>query len=88
MQAMVCQEKVGWRKNARHLLIVSTDGPFHVAGDGLVGVLKFLPKSEILIFFFSSGESLKGMMGSVTWLATGSMRTPSNTTIPAFPTST
>ncbi|XP_072028362.1 integrin beta-1-A-like [Amphiura filiformis] len=37
MQATVCKEKIGWRDHARHLLLYSTDAPFHIAGDGLLG---------------------------------------------------
>lgn len=36
MQVMVCNEEIGWRQNARHLIIFSTDASFHVAGDGKV----------------------------------------------------
>lgn len=37
MQAIVCQEKVNWRKNATHLLVYVTDAVFHYAGDGKLG---------------------------------------------------
>nr|XP_023020007.1 integrin beta-PS-like [Leptinotarsa decemlineata] len=41
MQAIVCKEKIQWRDKARHLLILSTDAEFHVAGDGkLAGVVE------------------------------------------------
>ncbi|XP_014209890.1 integrin beta-PS-like [Copidosoma floridanum] len=36
MQAMVCDE-IGWRKEARKLLLFSTDASFHYAGDGRLG---------------------------------------------------
>lgn len=36
MQSVVCHEKIGWRNKARKLLVYSTDGPFHIAGDGKV----------------------------------------------------
>lgn len=36
MQAVVCQNQIGWREDARHLLIVSTDASFHYAGDGKI----------------------------------------------------
>ncbi|XP_050510420.1 integrin beta-PS isoform X2 [Diabrotica virgifera virgifera] len=37
MQVMVCKNKIGWRDQARHLLIFSTDAEFHIAGDGKLG---------------------------------------------------
>ena len=36
MQAIVCQ-KIGWRDDARRLLVFSTDAGFHYAGDGKLG---------------------------------------------------
>lgn len=35
MQAVVCPN-IGWRKQARRLLVFSTDAGFHYAGDGKV----------------------------------------------------
>lgn len=32
MQAMVCKEQIGWRKDARHLIVFSSDADFHIAG--------------------------------------------------------
>ncbi|KAF7269813.1 integrin beta-PS-like [Rhynchophorus ferrugineus] len=37
MQAMVCNKVIGWRPNARHLLVLSTDAVSHIAGDGKLG---------------------------------------------------
>ncbi|KAL5496321.1 hypothetical protein EMCRGX_G012580 [Ephydatia muelleri] len=37
MQAIVCKKLIGWRDNARHLLVFSTDANSHHAGDGLLG---------------------------------------------------
>ncbi|KAH1024081.1 hypothetical protein HUJ05_003640 [Dendroctonus ponderosae] len=37
MQAMVCKTEIGWRANARHLLVMSTDAVSHIAGDGKLG---------------------------------------------------
>ncbi|CAG7837086.1 unnamed protein product, partial [Allacma fusca] len=40
MQVIACQSEIGWREDARKLLIMSTDGPFHIAGDGkLAGIV-------------------------------------------------
>jgi protocadherin alpha len=36
VQAAACTDLIGWRESARHLLILSTDGPFHIAGDARV----------------------------------------------------
>ncbi|KAJ8024734.1 Integrin beta-1 [Holothuria leucospilota] len=41
MQVAVCQDHIGWRNNSRKLLVVTTDAPFHVQGDGrLAGIIK------------------------------------------------
>lgn len=32
MQAIVCKKEIGWRDQARHLLVFSTDADFHIAG--------------------------------------------------------
>ena len=37
MQAIVCRDEIGWRKEARRLLVFSTDAGFHYAGDGKLG---------------------------------------------------
>ncbi|CAG0919657.1 unnamed protein product [Notodromas monacha] len=37
MQAVVCTDEIGWRPNARRLLVFSTDASFHYAGDGKLG---------------------------------------------------
>lgn len=36
LQAIVCESQIGWRKNARRLLVYTTDATFHFAGDGRV----------------------------------------------------
>lgn len=36
MQAIVCRDHIGWREQARKLLVFSTDSSFHYAGDGKV----------------------------------------------------
>ncbi|XP_076245991.1 integrin beta pat-3-like [Calliopsis andreniformis] len=41
MQAIVCTKEIGWRQNARHLIVFSTDAKFHIAGDGrLAGIIE------------------------------------------------
>ncbi|XP_065056412.1 integrin beta-1-like [Rhopilema esculentum] len=39
MQVVACDKEIGWRdkKKARRIVIVTTDGSFHYAGDGLLG---------------------------------------------------
>ncbi|XP_060528890.1 integrin beta-PS isoform X2 [Cylas formicarius] len=37
MQAVVCRNQIGWREQARRLLVFSTDASFHFAGDGKLG---------------------------------------------------
>lgn len=37
MQAVVCRQQIGWRDQARRLLVFSTDAGFHYAGDGKLG---------------------------------------------------
>uniref|UniRef100_A0A8C6PRI1 Integrin beta n=1 Tax=Nothobranchius furzeri TaxID=105023 RepID=A0A8C6PRI1_NOTFU len=39
LQAAVCQEKIGWRKGAYHLLVFTTDDVPHLALDGRLGGL-------------------------------------------------
>jgi integrin beta 1 len=40
MQAIVCKDEIGWRDQARRLLLFSTDEGFHHAGDGkLAGII-------------------------------------------------
>lgn len=39
MQAVVCRNQIGWRDQARRLLVFSTDAGFHYAGDGKVILL-------------------------------------------------
>lgn len=36
MQAIVCRDEIGWRDQARRIIIFSTDAKFHHAGDGRV----------------------------------------------------
>ncbi|XP_052827018.1 integrin beta-1 [Octopus bimaculoides] len=36
MQAVVCEENVGWRNESRKIIIYCSDAPFHYAGDGLL----------------------------------------------------
>ncbi|ODN00557.1 Integrin beta-PS [Orchesella cincta] len=37
MQAITCVKEIGWRNDSRKLIVVATDGPFHIAGDGKIG---------------------------------------------------
>ncbi|XP_072388353.1 integrin beta-PS-like [Diabrotica undecimpunctata] len=37
LQALQCRHQIGWREQARKLLVVSTDANFHIAGDGKIG---------------------------------------------------
>jgi integrin beta 1 len=36
MQAIVCRTEIGWRQDARKMLLYTTDATFHYAGDGRV----------------------------------------------------
>ncbi|KAI6648467.1 Integrin beta [Oopsacas minuta] len=41
MQSAVCTNEIGWRPNSRHLILVVTDGTFHIAHDGkLAGIIE------------------------------------------------
>uniref|UniRef100_A0A146PHD0 Integrin beta n=1 Tax=Fundulus heteroclitus TaxID=8078 RepID=A0A146PHD0_FUNHE len=41
MQAIVCKEKIGWRPDASHLLVLTTDAKAHLALDGrIAGIVK------------------------------------------------
>ena len=37
VQALLCQNKIGWRPNARKIIILITDAEQHYAFDGLFG---------------------------------------------------
>ncbi|XP_062511850.1 integrin beta-1-like [Corticium candelabrum] len=37
MQVVVCRDEIGWRQNARRIVIMTTDAGFHFAGDGKLG---------------------------------------------------
>ncbi|BFZ01710.1 hypothetical protein BsWGS_04749 [Bradybaena similaris] len=37
MQAVVCEDEIGWRQISRRMLVFSTDAGFHYAGDGKLG---------------------------------------------------
>ncbi|XP_065194784.1 integrin beta-1-like [Sycon ciliatum] len=40
MQTTVCEEVIGWRKEARKVIIIATDANYHAAGDGrLAGIV-------------------------------------------------
>lgn len=34
VQAVVCTKDIGWRHDSQHLIVLSTDAGYHVAGDG------------------------------------------------------
>lgn len=41
MQILVCREEIGWNDKTRKMVLFATDGPMHVAGDGLMaGLIK------------------------------------------------
>ncbi|XP_052747157.1 integrin beta-PS [Bicyclus anynana] len=41
MQAMVCKDIIGWRKNSHRIILISTDSTYHRAGDGkFVGAIR------------------------------------------------
>lgn len=48
MQSIVCKDQIGWRDQARRLLVFSTDAGFHYAGDGKVCSLEFIECGRIL----------------------------------------
>ncbi|XP_014682023.1 PREDICTED: integrin beta pat-3-like [Priapulus caudatus] len=37
VQAIMCEEQIGWRTGARHLIVYASDASFHYAGDGKLG---------------------------------------------------
>uniref|UniRef100_A0A4W3HUB4 Integrin beta n=1 Tax=Callorhinchus milii TaxID=7868 RepID=A0A4W3HUB4_CALMI len=58
LQASVCQEVIGWRKDASHLLVFTTDATSHFAMDGKMGVSEKLSENNInLIFAVTHGVS-------------------------------
>lgn len=34
-QVIECPKEIGWRENARRIVLVATDADFHIAGDGV-----------------------------------------------------
>eukprot|EP00731_Ephydatia_muelleri_P004039 Em0002g215a len=49
MQVLLCKKLIGWRDNARHLLLYDTDADSHQAGDGkLGGVVKPNPHTCLM----------------------------------------
>ena len=82
MQSVVCQNRIGWREDARHLLIVSTDASFHYAGDGKVCMAVTYQMFPLLLNVFGIKilifDNYKGWMKSngnslifLTWLYYG-----------------
>ena len=39
LQVILCGEEIGWRDEARHLIIFLTDDSYHFAGDGILAGL-------------------------------------------------
>lgn len=52
MQAVVCNKEIGWRSQARRLLVFSTDAGFHYAGDGKVSSQKVKLQQYLMIICF------------------------------------
>lgn len=52
MQAIVCKDQIGWRDQARRLLVFSTDAGFHYAGDGKVRTICFFLIYYLLYFTY------------------------------------
>ncbi|KAL7057357.1 hypothetical protein AAHC03_019090 [Spirometra sp. Aus1] len=51
LQVARCGKEIGWRKNARKIVLFATDGGFHLAGDGrLAGLIRPPPKTCQLEF--------------------------------------
>lgn len=41
VQAIVCEEEIGWRNDSSRIIVFSTDADYHVAGDGkLAGIVE------------------------------------------------
>ena len=41
MQAMACEDEIGWRENSTRLILFATDGGYHFANDGrMAGILR------------------------------------------------
>nr|AII79414.1 integrin beta2 [Bombyx mori] len=41
MQVMTCTKEIGWRTEARRIIVLFTDAPYHSMGDGkMIGILK------------------------------------------------
>ncbi|XP_062855505.1 integrin beta-4 isoform X2 [Trichomycterus rosablanca] len=46
LQAAVCQNQIGWRKHATHLLVFSTESAFHYEADGMNVLAGILPRND------------------------------------------
>uniref|UniRef100_A0A8C9TJC1 Integrin beta n=1 Tax=Scleropages formosus TaxID=113540 RepID=A0A8C9TJC1_SCLFO len=46
LQAAVCQRQIGWRKDATHLLVFSTESAFHYEADGTNVLAGILPRND------------------------------------------
>lgn len=57
MQSIVCKDIIGWRRDARKLLIFTTDADFHSAGDGRVRKIMIENLIGNLIQFFTNSSS-------------------------------
>lgn len=92
MQAVVCRNKIGWREQARRLLVFSTDAGFHYAGDGKVfsvlfssAVGAFLTETVIGFAANSWAASSLRTTANAIWIAEGCTRTRRSSTTRASP---
>ncbi|KAL3319207.1 integrin, beta [Cichlidogyrus casuarinus] len=56
LQVAYCNERVGWRKEARKIVVFATDGTFHLAGDGRLAGLVKPPPNECQIELADDGS--------------------------------
>lgn len=60
VQVMVCKKLINWRDGAVHLIVLTTDNGFHIAGDGkLAGIIK--PNDGMCHMDRETGEYLSSL---------------------------
>ncbi|CAJ1081121.1 integrin beta-4 isoform X1 [Xyrichtys novacula] len=56
LQAAVCEDKIGWRKQSTHFLVFSTESAFHYEADGANVLSGILPRNDELCHLDADGE--------------------------------
>ncbi|XP_022079781.1 integrin beta-1-B-like [Acanthaster planci] len=82
MQVTVCTSEIGWRDQARHLVIFTTDAPFHYAGDGKLGGI--VTPNDGNCYLSTSGEYTKSTILDYPSIGQLNAKMQKNSVIPIF----